>query len=513
MSRCSRWPTSRMRQRTARTESASSRAKAGVASWLFPASGASWQPFEICCGGARRGTTHSVCPPGSVSSPTTTRSWACCGRPIERRCERSSRRATGVVCERLLGEDRSAMTATPFRMARIGRHGIVYGAGIVLSKAAAFAMLPIYTRYLSPADYGLLQLVQMVLEVASIIAGSRLGAGIFRFYHKAETPDERRAVLSTALIVLLSSLVTNIATGAFLACYLVRDVGLRFSKGAARDLLRFGVPFIGTQVATFILTFGDRYFLRSVSDTSAVGLYGLAYQFGFLLAMIGEVPFTTVWEPASFEIAKRRDRNELYARGFIYFNVVLLSVAVLIILFAGDFLRIVAAPAFRPAADLVPVIVLAYVLQSWTIMHYIGIQIRERTEFYTLANWAGAIVALAGYAVLIPRLLGLGAALATVAAFAVREGAVYMLSQRLWPVRYRWAPVLRLLVVATAACVMGVLLPQLRIWTSLSARVLLLLAYCGGLWHAGVLPADDRRLLGGLIRRPRLALVTIREQL
>ena len=498
------------------------------------------------------------------------------------------------------------MTAAPFRMSRIGRHGVVYGAGIVLSKAAAFAMLPIYTRYLSPADYGLLQLIQMVLEVASIIAGSRLGAGIFRFYHKAETPDERRAVLSTALIVLLTSyaaaamgmyalapyvadfafgtrdhtmlvlvrlaaaslafeslvlvplaylrvrdkstfyvavttaklvlqltlnvafvvhlglaatgvllstLVTNIATGAFLACYLVRDVGLRFSKGAARDLLRFGVPFIGTQVATFILTFGDRYFLRSVSDTTAVGLYGLAYQFGFLLAMIGEVPFTTVWEPASFEIAKRRDRNDLYARGFIYFNVVLLSVAVLIILFAGDFLRIVAAPAFRPAADLVPVIVLAYVLQSWTIMHYIGIQIRERTEFYTLANWAGAIVALAGYALLIPRLLGLGAALATVAAFAVREGAVYLLSQRLWPIRYRWGPVVRLLLVATVVCVVGLLLPRPSLWFSLSARGLLLLAYCGGLWHAGVLPADDRRLLGEFIRRPRLALVTIREQL
>src|SRR5207247_9247481 len=113
------------------------------------------------------------------------------------------------------------------------------------------------------------------------------------------------------------------------------------------------------------------------------------------------------------------------ARGLSFFNLVCLCVAVLIILFAGDFLRIVAAPAFRPAADLVPVIVLAYVLQSWTIMHYIGIQIRERTEFYTLANWAGAIVALAGCAVLTPRLLGHRPALATVAAFAVREGAVY----------------------------------------------------------------------------------------
>src|SRR2546422_3680772 len=83
-------------------------------------------------------------------------------------------------------------------------------------------MLPIYTRYLSPADYGLLQLIQMVLEVASIIAGSRLGAGIFRFYHKAETPDERRAVLSTALIVLLTSYAAA-ATGMYALAPYVAD--------------------------------------------------------------------------------------------------------------------------------------------------------------------------------------------------------------------------------------------------------------------------------------------------
>src|SRR5207245_2004604 len=81
---------------------------------------------------------------------------------------------------------------------------------------------------------------------------------------------------------------------------------------------------------------------------------------------------------------------------------------------------------------------------SWTVMHNIGMQVQERTEYYTLANWVGALVALAGYALLIPRLLGLGAALATVASFGVREWMVYALSQRLWPVHYRWTPVIRL---------------------------------------------------------------------
>src|SRR2546430_6926706 len=35
------------------------RSRAGVASWLFPASGASWRPCEICWGGARQGTARS----------------------------------------------------------------------------------------------------------------------------------------------------------------------------------------------------------------------------------------------------------------------------------------------------------------------------------------------------------------------------------------------------------------------------------------------------------------------
>jgi len=485
-------------------------------------------------------------------------------------------------------------------MSRIGQHGLVYAAGMVLSKAVAFVMLPVYTRYLTPADYGLLQLIDMVLEVASIVAGSRLGAGIFRYYHKAETPEDRRAVLSTAAIVLvttyalaatllcvfaptiaqvalggardvalvriagmslglqsllivpfaylrvrdrsvfyvaitlvklvlqvglniafvvylglgakgvlLSTLVANLVIGAVLTGYLIKGVGLRLSRAAARNLLRFGIPFVGTQIATFVLTFGDRYFLKLVSDTAAVGLYGLAYQFGFLLADLGELPFSLVWEPARFEIAKRPDRDELYSRAFIYFSILLLTIGVLITLFVGDFLRIVAAPAFLPAGQLVPIILIAYVLQSWTIMHNIGMQVRERTEYYTLANWVGAAVALVGYAILIPRFVGLGAALATVASFGVREVMVYTLSQRLWPVRYQWAPVIRLSLLATSVAIISLLLPPLSVAWSLAARGALLAGYCVALWRIRVLSLDDRLAIKRLLRQPMGGLLPV----
>jgi O-antigen/teichoic acid export membrane protein len=491
--------------------------------------------------------------------------------------------------------------AAPSRpLARVGRHGIVYAAGMLLSKAVAFVMLPVYTRYLTPADYGTLQLVEVTFEVVSIVAGSRLGAGIFHFYHKAADLAARRRLLATTLVlmigtyfaatgtafalapalsnlvfrdaqhsalirvgaaglafqslllvplaylqvrersgmyvgantaklvvqlslnivfivfmrlgamgVLLSTFVANTLLGGILAAYLVRDVGLRLSREAARDVLRFGIPFVGTQIATTVSTYGDRYFLQRSASVAAVGIYGLAYQFGFLLAWIGYVPFQSIWDPIRFEVAKRADRDEVYARAFVYYNVVYLTTAVGIAVLVRDVLRVMSDPAYLPAADIVPVILLAYVFQGWTEFQNLGVLIRERTAVVTWANWIAAAVAVVLYALLIPAYQGLGAAVATVAAFAVRHAIVYVAAQRLWPVRYRWGPVMRLVALAALVVVASELIRVRSVTASLAVRLGLLSCYSVGVWIGGILSEADRSFVKRLGRRPREALSSL----
>src|SRR5512147_2896613 len=99
----------------------------------------------------------------------------------------------------------SAQVSAPFEMGRVGRHTLVYAAGILLAKAVSFAMLPIYTRFLTPSDYGVMELIEMTLDVVAILAGARVAVGIFRYYHKASSDEERDAVISTALMVLAAS--------------------------------------------------------------------------------------------------------------------------------------------------------------------------------------------------------------------------------------------------------------------------------------------------------------------
>jgi O-antigen/teichoic acid export membrane protein len=488
-----------------------------------------------------------------------------------------------------------APDATPapprIEMRQVGKHALIYGLGIVLSRAVSFIMLPIYTRYLSPTDYGVMELISMTLDVISMIAGAQIAVGIFRYYHKAQELAEKNAVVSTALWaltvsyglvgvvsflaagplsslifrsaehahliriaavgfafqglmivpltyarardrstlfvvanaiklaiglasnlllvvhfqmgvkgVLISNLVASGIVGGGLTLLAVRDVGLRFSRDATRDLLRYGVPMIGTWMAAFISTYADRYFLQATGDTAAVGLYSLAYTFGFILMVLGQVPFMQVWESKRFEIAKLDNRDAYLAKGFVYLNLLLISVAVGIALFVGDLLRIMAAPAFFSAARIVPLILIAYVFQAWTNAVEIGILVRERTGLLSLANWIAAAVALALYAVLIPRWLGMGAATATVVAFAVRLAVVYWMSQRLWPVRYQFRPVLKLTTLALVICLLGASLPSGDQIASIGGHALLGLIYLVAVWRIGVLSSAERARLLETVR-------------
>ena len=82
------------------------------------------------------------------------------------------------------------------------REAALYGVGVVVARAVSFVMLPVYTRFLSPSDYGVLQILQMVLDVTAILLSGGLASGVLRFTLKAKTAEERHGVVSTAFLLL-----------------------------------------------------------------------------------------------------------------------------------------------------------------------------------------------------------------------------------------------------------------------------------------------------------------------
>ncbi len=83
---------------------------------------------------------------------------------------------------------------------RLATTGAAYTAASIISKLIAVALLPLYTRYLTPADYGAAEIMFGAVVAASIVI--RLGAieALLRFYYKSgESPEK---VVSTSFAVL-----------------------------------------------------------------------------------------------------------------------------------------------------------------------------------------------------------------------------------------------------------------------------------------------------------------------
>ncbi|MBZ5555298.1 MAG: oligosaccharide flippase family protein [Acidobacteriia bacterium] len=84
------------------------------------------------------------------------------------------------------------------------RHFVVYGLGIVLMNAAGFLLIPLYARYLSTAEFGILEIIGRCVEISTIIFALWLGMTSLSFYSKETDEDRKNTAISTGLIPLLA---------------------------------------------------------------------------------------------------------------------------------------------------------------------------------------------------------------------------------------------------------------------------------------------------------------------
>ena len=81
-------------------------------------------------------------------------------------------------------------------------HAVVYGLGALLMQATSVVLLPLYTHYLRPADYGILDILNRTGDVLTVVLMTNgLVGAAFSFYCQAESDEERAGVASTVNLV------------------------------------------------------------------------------------------------------------------------------------------------------------------------------------------------------------------------------------------------------------------------------------------------------------------------
>jgi len=103
------------------------------------------------------------------------------------------------------------------RLRELGKSAIIYGLGDSLKRAIGFLLLPLYTRYLSPADYGDLDVALVVLALSTTVVMQGMRYAFFRHYAESDDPQERSTLLSTSFYYLLFSSIVMYALMLLLA--------------------------------------------------------------------------------------------------------------------------------------------------------------------------------------------------------------------------------------------------------------------------------------------------------
>jgi O-antigen/teichoic acid export membrane protein len=118
---------------------------------------------------------------------------------------------------------------------RLATTGAAYTAASILSKLIAVALLPLYTRYLTPADYGAAEVLFAAVVAASIVIRFGVIEAVLRFYYKAgEAPDRVVATSFAALFWFATA-------GALLALPFAEPLSEALLVRPAPDLVRIAI--------------------------------------------------------------------------------------------------------------------------------------------------------------------------------------------------------------------------------------------------------------------------------
>ncbi len=462
-------------------------------------------------------------------------------------------------------------------------HTGIYTLGMILRNAVSIIMLPIYTRFLTPEDYGVLELLSMVTDFVGIILCNRIGDAIFRYYSEAKTISDKNTVISSSYVlaaglntlgfiiifllsdqialhvfgdietsrlivlfaitfileavviipliyiraeqrpwlflgasvfklmlqvslnvyfvvilkmhvegVIYGSIITSVIMAVILSSYLFYKIELNVSFIIVKSIIVFSLPMAVSTLGSFYLTFGDRYFLRLYSDLAEVGIYTLGYKFGFILTMLAWEPFSRVWDIEKYNVYKLKNAIEEYQKIFLIYNIFLISVALAIALFVEDLLRVMSDPNFWPAHEIVPIILMAYIIWVWTKFCDFGILIKEKTKQFAYAELLAVVAITVGYTLLIPLFGRMGAAYATLFGFISRFIWIYVSANKLYDMKLPWLKV-SLIVVAALLIYSLTHLSPANIIPSVLYRGILLILFCGIIFILPLYTRSEKR--------------------
>ena len=178
------------------------------------------------------------------------------------------------------------------QLKRLGKHSAIYGLGGLVSRILAVLLLPLYTRYLTPSDYGKVETLIALTTVGGIVLRFGIHSAFFRFYFDSPDPAARRLVLRTSFWFTMAMATAGLIGGLLLAAP-ISDVLFGSSDDSELVMAAFvglwagmnyeqltslfrveerSVAFVTASLANIFLTIGATLLLVVALDKGPIGV-------------------------------------------------------------------------------------------------------------------------------------------------------------------------------------------------------------------------------------------------
>jgi O-antigen/teichoic acid export membrane protein len=117
------------------------------------------------------------------------------------------------------------------KVRKLAGQSLIYTVGDMLNLGLAFLLIPLYTAYLTPADYGILAIATTLGSVLGVLYLQSLEATLSRFYYDYSDDDSRRGYYGTVWILMIGS--------GLAASLLIEAIGQPLSHFVFKD-----IPFV-----------------------------------------------------------------------------------------------------------------------------------------------------------------------------------------------------------------------------------------------------------------------------
>jgi O-antigen/teichoic acid export membrane protein len=286
--------------------------------------------------------------------------------------------------------------------------------------------------------------------------------------------------------IFLSGVISSAFTVLLLMPHVVSHLTRGFPEGLLRALLRFGLPSVPAGLASMMIQVIDRPILEALSGKAVVGIYQANYRLGIFMMLIVSM-FDFAWRPFFLSHASDNEARPMFARVLTYYCLIAAALFLALSFFLED---IVTAPIFagRPLVAqaywgglaIVPPVLLGYLFLGVYNNFLAGIYIEKKTAYLPAVTMSGAAVNILANFALIPHLGIMGAAVATLTAYAVMAAVLYFVVHRIYPISYEWSRLLKIVLGAAVAFTLYLVVhppfPEI-LWKTLLMLFFLLLMY------------------------------------